>query len=218
MSYVTLTFVGVLVVLQLCFAIPKPDADSSASHHEFNTDNKLYKATLEAFVKIAIPLGEQYGDVLEKVLEDLKAHEEAANYETQIEHLEELVKGAKHLKGDSDDETLRNILKLESDVAGAQEKSKKSSKPHLVHDLFEKDGGKDFLEVFRKDFVEFFDGFDDAFEEYVKDLSEEEKADHEVFLKWFKEFKEADGFDKQFEEFVGFFKFFNFENLLEIRK
>ncbi|KAL9925383.1 uncharacterized protein ACN2A1_012747 [Glossina fuscipes fuscipes] len=218
MSYVTLTFVGVLLVLQLCFAIPKPDADSSASHHEFNTDNKLYKATLEAFVKIAIPLGEQYGDVLEKVLEDLKAHEEAANYETQIEHLEELVKGAKHLKGDSDDETLHNILKLESDVAGAQEKSKKSSKPHLVHDLFEKDGGKDFLEVFRKDFVEFFDGFDDAFEEYAKDLSEEEKADHEDFLKWFKEFKEADGFDKQFEKFVGFFKFFNSENVLEIRK
>uniref|UniRef100_A0A1A9VYZ6 Uncharacterized protein n=1 Tax=Glossina austeni TaxID=7395 RepID=A0A1A9VYZ6_GLOAU len=49
--------------------------------------------------------------------------------------------------------------------------------------------------------VEFFDGFDDAFEAYAKDLSEEEKADHEDFLKWFKEFKEADGFVNQFEKF-----------------
>uniref|UniRef100_A0A1B0GGH2 Uncharacterized protein n=1 Tax=Glossina morsitans morsitans TaxID=37546 RepID=A0A1B0GGH2_GLOMM len=218
MSYITLSFLGMLLVLQLCFAIPKPDADSPASHHEFNTDNKLYKATLEQFVKVAIPLGEQYGDVLEKVLEDLKAHEEAANYETQIEHLQELIKGAKHLKGDSDDETLRNILKLESDLAGAQAASKKASDPHLVHDLFEKDGGKEYLEKFRKSMGEFFDGFDDAFEEYAKDLSEEEKADHEDFLKWFKEFKEADDFPYQFEKFVGFFKFFNPELFKEKRK
>uniref|UniRef100_A0A1A9VYZ5 Uncharacterized protein n=1 Tax=Glossina austeni TaxID=7395 RepID=A0A1A9VYZ5_GLOAU len=217
MGYVTLSFVGMLLVLQLCFAIPKPDADSPASRHEFNTDNKLYKATLEQFVKVAIPLGEQYGHLLEKVLEDLKAHEEAANYETQIKHLEELVKASKHLKGDSDDETLHNILKLESDVVGAHEESKKSSKHHLVHDLFDKAGAKKFLEEFHKDFTEFFDGFDDAFEEYAKDLSDEEKADHEDFLKWFKEFKEADDFDNRFEKFVGFFKFFNSENILEIR-
>uniref|UniRef100_A0A1B0AD86 Uncharacterized protein n=1 Tax=Glossina pallidipes TaxID=7398 RepID=A0A1B0AD86_GLOPL len=218
MSSVTLSFVGMLLVLPLCFAIPKPDADSPASHHEFNTDNKLYKATLEQFVKVAIPLGEQYGHLLEKVLEDLKAHEEAANYETQIEHLEKLVKACKHLKGDSDDETLHNILKLESDVAGAQEESKKSPNHHLVRDLFDKDGAKTFLDEFHKDFTEFFDGFDDAFEEYAKDLSEEEKADHEDFLKWFKEFKEADGFDKKFEKFIGFFKFFHSENIIEIRK
>ncbi|KAL9927168.1 uncharacterized protein LOC119633924 [Glossina fuscipes] len=218
MIYVTLTFLAQLLVLQPCFAIPKPDAESPASHHEFNTDNKLYKATLEAFVKTAIPLGEQYGNVLEKVLEDLKAHEEAANYETQIEHLEELVKGAKHLKGDSDDETLRNILKLESDVAGAQEASKKSPNPHLVHDLFEKDGGKEHIEKFHKSVVEFFADFDDSFEEYAKDLSEGEKADHEDFLKWFKEFKEADGFANQFEKFLRFFTFFNPELFKEKRK
>uniref|UniRef100_D3TN75 Hypothetical conserved protein n=1 Tax=Glossina morsitans morsitans TaxID=37546 RepID=D3TN75_GLOMM len=199
MSYVTLTFFGMLLVLQSCFA----------SHHEYNTDNKFYKATTKALVKVAIPLSERYSEVLEKVVEDLKAHEEAPKYEHQIEHLEKLIKGFKHIKADSDEEILQNIIGLKNDGAGAQEPSNESSNPHLVRDLFEKDGGKELAEEIRKDFVEFFDGFDDAFEEYAKELSEEEKAEHEDFLKWFKEFKEADAFEKKLDKFFEFFKFFH---------
>ncbi|KAI9585171.1 uncharacterized protein LOC119633825 [Glossina fuscipes] len=199
MSYVTLTFLGMLLVLQSCFA----------SHHEYNTDNKLYKETAKALVEIAIPLSERYCEVLEKVVEDLKAHEEAPKYEHQIEHLEKLIEGFKHIKADTDEEILQNIIALKDDGAGAQEPSNESSNPHLVRDLFEKDGGKELAEEIRKDFVEFFDGFDDAFEKYAKEMSEEEKAEHEDFLKCFKEFKESDNFEKKLEKFFDFFKFFH---------
>uniref|UniRef100_A0A240SX19 Secreted protein n=1 Tax=Glossina morsitans morsitans TaxID=37546 RepID=A0A240SX19_GLOMM len=122
MSYVTLTFIGIFLMLQSCFAIPRPDVESSASHHDFNTDNTLYKPTLRGLVK----LGEQCGDVLEKVVDDLKAHEEAPKYEHQIEHLRKLIEGFKHLKVHCDEETLHNILKLKDDISGAQEPNKDS--------------------------------------------------------------------------------------------
>uniref|UniRef100_A0A1A9W3X0 Uncharacterized protein n=1 Tax=Glossina brevipalpis TaxID=37001 RepID=A0A1A9W3X0_9MUSC len=201
MSYLTLTFLGMLLVAQSCFAIPRPDAESAASHHEFNKDNKLYKATLAAFVKFAVPLGEHYGDILEKVAEDLKNHEEAAKYEVQIKHLEDLAKGSEHLKADCDEKTLLNIVKLKSDLIGANKPSDDAVKPNFIRELFDKDGGKEFVEEFRKNLIEFFDGFDDAFEEYSKDLSEEEKAEHSDFLKWFKAYKEADGAEARFEKF-----------------
>uniref|UniRef100_A0A1A9VYZ3 Uncharacterized protein n=1 Tax=Glossina austeni TaxID=7395 RepID=A0A1A9VYZ3_GLOAU len=66
MSYVTLTFLGMLLV-QLCFTIPRTDAESPASRYEFNTNNKLYKTTIKTLVKIAIPLIERCSVLLEKV-------------------------------------------------------------------------------------------------------------------------------------------------------
>ncbi|KAL9925386.1 uncharacterized protein ACN2A1_012762 [Glossina fuscipes fuscipes] len=210
MNYLTLTLLGMLLVLQSCFAIPTADAESAAAHHEFNTDHKLYKSVIKTLIEIAIPLSGRYSDVLEKVVEDLKAHEEAPKYAHQIEHLENLIKGIKHIKADSDEEILQNILDLKDEMSGAQEPSNESSNPHLVHDLFEKDGGKELVEEIHKDFVEFFDGFDDAVEKYAEDMSEKEKRDHNDFLKWFKEFKEADCFGKRLDKFFEFFMFFHY--------
>uniref|UniRef100_A0A1B0AD84 Uncharacterized protein n=1 Tax=Glossina pallidipes TaxID=7398 RepID=A0A1B0AD84_GLOPL len=66
----------------------------------------------------------------------------------------------------------------------------------------------ELAEELRRHFVEFFDGFDATVKEYAKDMSEEQKADHEDFLKWFTEFKKIDGFGRQLDKFSEFFKFF----------
>uniref|UniRef100_A0A1A9W3X1 Uncharacterized protein n=1 Tax=Glossina brevipalpis TaxID=37001 RepID=A0A1A9W3X1_9MUSC len=192
-----------------CFAIPSPDAESPASHHEFNKDNKLYKATLKAFAEFVAPLGERYAELLEKIEEDLKANEEAAKFEKYLKHLDNLIDGVKHLKADDSEETLHKIVELTHDLVALNHPNDDAKNRKLVAELFDKDSGKKFVEEFRKNMVEFFDGFDDACEEYVKDLSEEEKAEHKDFLKWFKELKETEDHDKKFVEFLDFFKFFD---------
>uniref|UniRef100_A0A240SX14 Uncharacterized protein n=1 Tax=Glossina morsitans morsitans TaxID=37546 RepID=A0A240SX14_GLOMM len=209
MNYLTLTFLGMLLLLQTCFAIPRPDAESPASHYEFNTDDKLYKNTIKTLVEIAIPLSARGIVLLQRVLEDLKAHEEAPKFAHQIEHLKNLIKSIKHIKADSDEKILRNIVGLKNDLAGAQKPSKESSNPHLVRDLVKKDGGKELAGDLRKHLVQFFDGFVDAIEEYAKGMSEEQKDHHKDFLKWFKEFKNAHSYGKRLDTFSEFFKFFH---------
>lgn len=158
-----------------------------------------------------MPLREQYVTLLEEVVEDLKANEEASKYEQQIEHMEQLIKDFQDVKADTDEETLRNILKLKDGVIDAGEPSKDWSNVTVISELFKQDGGKELAEELRNDFAEFIVGFNHGFKEYVEELSEEQKADHEEFLKWVKELQETDGFDNQAKKFIEFFKFFNLE-------
>uniref|UniRef100_A0A1A9VYZ7 Uncharacterized protein n=1 Tax=Glossina austeni TaxID=7395 RepID=A0A1A9VYZ7_GLOAU len=185
-----LIFLGMLLLFQSCFSIDKPAA-------EFNRDNKLYKATVEALINFAKPLREQYVVLLEEVVEDLKANKEKSKYEDQIKHMEKSIKDFQDIKGDTDEETLQKIIKLKRGVINAEEPSKEGSNVTVISEVFQQDGGKELAEDLRSDFADFIVGFNRAFKAYVEELSEKEKANHEDLIKWVKELQETDGFDNQ---------------------
>uniref|UniRef100_A0A1A9V4U7 Cathepsin propeptide inhibitor domain-containing protein n=1 Tax=Glossina austeni TaxID=7395 RepID=A0A1A9V4U7_GLOAU len=208
MSYRTLTFFGILLVVQSHFVTPKPSTDDD---RKFDTNNKLYKGTLAAFNNFATQWGQRYSKVLEKVIEDLKDEGKGHENVDEIEQLQEIVELSKHLKADSDDETLHNIIDLDEEETDTDEIIQQYGDMDHVLTLVYKDG-KDTVKGFYRNLVKFVHGFNKALEDYTKDMSEEEKAEHKHFFEWFKKFeelKEKNNVIEQSHMFIDFFKFFN---------
>uniref|UniRef100_A0A1A9UTU9 Uncharacterized protein n=1 Tax=Glossina austeni TaxID=7395 RepID=A0A1A9UTU9_GLOAU len=204
MSYLTLTFLGILLVA----LSPLP---SAVDAQKFNTKNKLYKGTVAAFVNFATQWGKRYGKVLDKVIEDLKAEGKGAENAGGIEHLKEIAELSKHLRAGSDDETLRRIMNFDEDESDIQEIIDSFADPNHVLTLVYKDG-KDTVQEFYMTMLKFFDAFGKALEEFTKDMSEKEKAEHKEFLEWFKKYEENRQNHNVIEQsrmFLDFFKFFN---------
>uniref|UniRef100_D3TRR4 Gmfb8e n=1 Tax=Glossina morsitans morsitans TaxID=37546 RepID=D3TRR4_GLOMM len=202
MSYLTLTFLGILLVAQS----PLP---SSVNAQKFNTKNKLYKGTVAAFVNFATQWGKRYGKVLDRVIEDLKA--EGKENAGGIEHLKEIAELSKHLRAGSDDETLRNIMNFDGNEADLKEIIDSFADPEHVVTLAYKDG-KDTVQEFYITMLKFFDAFGKALEEFTRDMSDKEKAEHKEFLEWFKKYevaKQNKNIIEQSRLFLDFFKFFN---------
>uniref|UniRef100_A0A1B0FPH6 Uncharacterized protein n=1 Tax=Glossina morsitans morsitans TaxID=37546 RepID=A0A1B0FPH6_GLOMM len=208
MSYRTLTFFGILLVIQSHFVTPKP---SPVDDNKFDTNNKLYKGTLAAFINFATQWGQRYSQVLEKVIEDLKAEGKDHENVDEIEQLQEIAELSKHLKGDSDEETLHNIMDFDEEETDTDEILEQYADMDHVLALVYKDG-KDVVKKFYRNLVKFVHSFSKALEEYTKDMSEEEKAEHQHFFEWFKNFeelKQKNDVVAQSHMFLDFFKFFN---------
>ncbi|KAL9924972.1 uncharacterized protein ACN2A1_010292 [Glossina fuscipes fuscipes] len=208
MSYLTLTFLGIVLVTQSYFVTSKP---WPVDDQKFDRNNKLYKGTLAKFVNFATQWGERYGKVLDRVVEDLEAEGKGRQNADEVEHLKEIADLSKHLKAGSDDETLRNIMDLDEEESGIKQLMEKYSNLDHVLALVYKDG-KDTVTDFYKNLLKFFDGFNKALEEFTKNMSEEEKAQHKHFLEWFKKYeevKEKYNILEQSRLFLDFFKFFN---------
>uniref|UniRef100_A0A1A9ZFF3 Uncharacterized protein n=1 Tax=Glossina pallidipes TaxID=7398 RepID=A0A1A9ZFF3_GLOPL len=207
MSYRTLAFFGILLVVQSHFVTPER---SPVDDHKFDTNNKLYKGTLAAFVKFATQWGQRYGQVIEKVIEDLKAEGKGHENVDEIEQLQEIVELSKHLKGDSDDETLHNIMDFDEEEINTDEILEQYADMDHILALVYKDG-KDVVKEFYRNLVKFVHGFSKALEKYTKDMSEEERAEHKQFFEWFNKFeelKQKNDVIAQSHMFLDFFKLF----------
>uniref|UniRef100_A0A1A9Z2F5 Uncharacterized protein n=1 Tax=Glossina pallidipes TaxID=7398 RepID=A0A1A9Z2F5_GLOPL len=192
---------------KLCIS-PLP---SPVDGQKFNTNNKLYKGTVAAFVNFATEWGKRYGKVLDKVIEDLQAEGKGAENAGGIEHLKEIAELSKHLRSGSDDETLRNIMNFDENEADIQEIIDSFADPNHVLALVYKDG-KDTVLEFYLNMLKFFDAFGKALMDFTKGMSKEEKAEHKEFALWLEKYIEAKQKKDIIEQsrlFLDFFKFFN---------
>uniref|UniRef100_A0A1A9X5S9 Uncharacterized protein n=1 Tax=Glossina brevipalpis TaxID=37001 RepID=A0A1A9X5S9_9MUSC len=180
---------------------------------ELNENNEFYKNTLKEYLERSYNFAERFADMCEKVLTDLKQHDEASEFQSQKAELEDVLHYVAAMKENENEKTLKNMLKLHEILlsAGKEFKETHQAKKTVIHQLFEKYNGIAIVHDFRKDFVEYLKDFESHFLEYEQSLTDKQLENQEKLIQWFKEFKEEQSFAKKFTTFVTFFKFFTSE-------
>ncbi|XP_037883637.1 uncharacterized protein LOC119633897 [Glossina fuscipes] len=177
---------------------------------ELNENNQFYKSTLKEYLDHSYTFAERFAGMCEKVLADLKQHDEGSAFQSQKAELDDVLRYVAAMKRNENEKTLANMLKLHEILLSAAKEFKEThqAKQTLIHQLFEKYGAKAIVHDFRKGFAEYLRNFETNFVEYEQSLSDEQLESQAKLIQWFKEFKEEQSFAKKFTSFVTFFKFF----------
>uniref|UniRef100_D3TRD5 Gmfb8d n=1 Tax=Glossina morsitans morsitans TaxID=37546 RepID=D3TRD5_GLOMM len=197
-----------ILTVQNCLAIPVSDTDST-DKEQLNEHNKLFELTLNKFVAFNADLGKVCNEYRSMTFKELEKNNDLKDRELMEREHEKFVKSLEKLEeATTTDDKLMHIAKLQREIISSVKHLEDPDADEETKNLIEKYHVKGFFEKLYAFYFEFYEGFENAFNEYISELNETQKEEQKELLNWFKDFDQETKWLPKTEKFMEFFSIF----------